>query len=164
MNQPKIGKNTIIGENFKCGNNVVIQHNCIIEDYVVLGDNVYIDNNCIIRNDVSIGANSTIGANCILGEYQMDFFMDHAYHKHELNIGQNAIIRSGCILYGDTQIGDNFQTGHQVTIREKAIIGNNVSIGTLSDIQGHCKIGNYVRMHSSVHVGMATVIDDCCWI
>lgn len=39
-----------------------------------------------------------------------------------------------------------------------------MSAGTLSDIQGHCKSGNYVRMHSSVHVGMSTVIDDCCWI
>ena len=163
-NQPVIGKNTIVGENFKCGKNVVIRNNCIIEDNVVLGDNVYIDNNCLVRNDVVIGDNSTIGANCILGEYQMDFFMDHLYHKHELIIGENAIIRSGCIFYSGSQIGNDFQAGHQVTIREKAIIGNNVSAGTFTDIQGHCKIGNYVRLHSSVHVGMSSVIDDCCWI
>ncbi|MBO4395445.1 MAG: N-acetyltransferase [Eubacterium sp.] len=163
-NQPEIGNNTIIGNNFQCGKNVVIKSNCIIEDNVVLGDNVYIDHNCIIRNDVSIGDNSTVGANCILGELQMDFFLDHSYHKHELTIGKNAIIRSGCIFYSGSEIGDDFQSGHQVTIREKAMIGNHVSIGTLSDIQGHCSIGNYVRLHSNVHVGMATVIDDCCWI
>ena len=51
-----------------------------------------------------------------------------------------------------------------MTIREKAEIGNNVSIGTLSDIQGNCKIGNYVRLHSNVHVGQLSVIDDYVWI
>ena len=162
--QPILGRNTVIGNNFKCGENVVIRNNCIIEDNVVLGDNVYIDHNCIVRNDVSVGDGSTIAADCILGEYQMDFFADRNYHKHELVIGKNAIVRSSSILYGGTQIGDNFQTGHHVTIREKAVIGNNVSVGTLTDIQGACRIGNYVRMHSNVHVGTSSVIDDCCWI
>jgi acetyltransferase-like isoleucine patch superfamily enzyme len=51
-----------------------------------------------------------------------------------------------------------------VTIREKAVIGNNVSIGTLSDIQGNCKIGNYVRLHSNVGIGQLSLIDDFVWI
>ncbi len=164
QNKPTIGLNTIIGNNVTFGKGVVIKNNCIIEDNVVLGDNVYIDNNCIVRNDVSIGDETTVGANCILGEYLMDFLQDHKYHRHELILGQRAIIRSGSILYGGSTIGDGFQTGHQVTIRENTIIGNHVSIGTLSDIQGHCTIGNYVRLHSNVHVGMSTIIDDCCWI
>ena len=164
MKDAAIGNNSFVGENVHLGSNVVIKNNCIIEDNVELGDNVFVDHNCIIRSDTKIGKNSTIGANCIIGEYQMDFYLDHQYHKHELKIGENAIIRSGCIIYSGSQIGDHFQAGHQVTIRENAMIGNHVSAGTLSDIQGHCKIGNYVRMHSNVHVGQASEIDDCCWI
>lgn len=164
VSNPKIGLNVIIGEDVQIGDNVTIRNNCVIEDHVKLGNGTFIDNNCIIRNDVEIGDNSSIGANCIIGEYQMDFFTDHKYHKHELIIGEQAIIRSGCIIYSGSHIGSNFQAGHQVTIRENTRIGNNVSIGTLSDIQGYCKIGNYVRMHSSVHVGQASIIDDCCWI
>lgn len=159
-----IGLNTIVGKNVVFGKNVVIRNNCIIEDNVVLGDDVYIDNNVIIRNDVKIGDKSSVGANCIIGEYQMDFYLDHQYHCHELIIGSGAIIRSGTIIYSGTTIGDNFQTGHNTTIREEAKIGNNVSIGTLSDVQGYCRIGNYVRLHSNVFVGQLTVIDDCCWI
>ena len=94
----------------------------------------------------------------------MDFYRDRSHHAHPLNIGQNALIRSGSIIYSGSDIGDNFQTGHQVTIREKARIGNNVSVGTLSDIQGNCDIGNYVRMHSNVHIGQLSKIDDCVWI
>lgn len=41
-----------------------------------------------------------------------------------------------------------------------ARIGNHVRIGTLSDIQGHCEIGNYVNMHSNVHIGMKSEIED----
>lgn len=158
------GKNCIIAENVRFGENVRIGHNCIIEDGVSIGDNVFIDSNTIIRGGVAIGNGSLIEANCIIGEYQMDFCRDRSYHDHPLTIGADALIRSGSIIYSGSVIGDHFQTGHQVTIREKAMIGNNVSVGTLSDIQGNCRIGNYVRLHSNVHIGQLSVVDDFVWI
>ena len=160
----KIGKNVVISDNAILGKNVSIGHNCIIDDDVTIKDNTFIDCNTIIRGGVTIGENSFIGSNCIIGEYLMDFCKDHQYHEHPLTIGENALIRSGSIIYAGSKIGENFQTGHQVTIRENSNIGNNVSIGTLSDIQGNCKIGSYVRMHSNVHIGQLSVIDDFVWI
>lgn len=146
------------------GQNVTIKENCILGDNVVIEDNVYIDSNCIIRDNVTIKAGSYIGANSILGEYQAEFFQDRKAKNAPLTIGENAIIRSGAIIYGGTEIGDNFQTGHRVTIRENAKIGDYVSVGTLSDIQGYCEIGNYVRMHSNVHIGQKSRIEDFVWI
>ena len=163
-NIKKQSKHCCVAENVQFGDNVSIGYNCIIEENVIIGANTYIDSNTIIRSGVSIGENSFIGANCIIGEYWMDFCKDHKYHDHPLNIGTNALIRSGSIVYAGSTIGDNFQTGHQVTIREKTVIGNNVCIGTLSDIQGNCKIGNYVRLHSNVHIGQLSAIDDFVWI
>lgn len=160
----KSGLNCIIGNNVSFGNNVTIGHNCIIEDQVVIGDNTYIDSNVIIRRQTVLGEDSFIGANCIIGEYLMDFCVDRKEHSHLLTIGNHALIRSGSILYAGSVIGDGFQTGHQVTIRENAVIGNHVSVGTLSDIQGNCVIGNYARLHSNVHVGQLSVIDDFTWI
>ncbi len=93
-----------------------------------------------------------------------DFYTDRSNKVHPLIIGQKALIRSETIIYGDTVIGDNFQTGHRVTIREKSRIGHNVRIGTLSDIQGDCDIGNYVNLHSNVHIGMKSTIKDYVWI
>lgn len=162
--QPQIGKNSVIGDHVSFGNNVVIGNNCIIEDNVTIGSDVFIDHNSIIRRDVQLGSNAFIGSNCILGEYQMDFINDRKYHKHELTVGESAIIRSGTILYSGSVIGSYFQTGHHVTVREDALIENHVSVGTLSDIQGKCKIGNYTRLHSNVHIGRSSRIDDCCWI
>lgn len=146
------------------GNNVTISEGCRIGKNVVLEDNVYIDYNCIIRDNVTIKAGTTIGANCIIGEYTADWFAKHKSDNEPLTIGNNSVIRSGSIIYSGNQIGDNFQTGHQVTIREKSAIGNNVSVGTLSDIQGNCTIGSYVRMHSNVHVGQLSRIDSFTWI
>lgn len=153
-----IGKNVQLGENTQLGNNV------IIEDNVVIGDNTYIDNNTIIRNGTRIERDSFIGANCIIGEYLIDFCLDRSLHNHSLTIGRNALIRSGSIIYTGSQIGNDFQTGHHVTIREGSKIGNHVSAGTLTDIQGNCTIGNYVRMHSNVHIGQLSIIDDFVWI
>lgn len=160
----RTGFQCIISKNAQIGNNVTLGHNCIVEDGVIVGDNVFIDNNTIIRQGVTIGKGTFIGSNCIIGEYWMDFCVDRRYHEHPLLIGDNALIRSGSIIYAGSTIGNNFQTGHQVTIREKAQIGDSVSIGTLSDIQGNCKIGNYVRLHSNVHIGQLSEIDDFVWI
>lgn len=160
----KYGEHCVIGENVKVGENVSLGHNCIIEDGVSIGNGVLIDSNTTVRSGVTIGDNSFIGSNCIIGEYWMDYCLDRKPHDHPLSIGKDALIRSGSIIYAGSKIGNHFQTGHQVTIREKAQIGNNVSIGTLSDIQGNCKIGNYVRLHSNVHIGQLSEIDDFVWI
>lgn len=146
------------------GNNVTIKEGCIIGQNVILEDDVYIDYNCIIRDNVTIKRGTFIGANCIIGEYNADFFENRINKEHPLIIGEESLIRSGSIIYGGSEFGDHFQTGHQVTIRENTKTGSHVSVGTLSDIQGHCEIGNYVRMHSNVHIGMASKIEDFVWI
>lgn len=146
------------------GKNVTIMDSVRVGDNVVIEDNVYIDHNCIIRDNVHIKEGTTIGANCVLGEYTADWYNNHDTKTETLVIGKSSLIRSGSIVYAGNTIGDNFQTGHQVTIREKTVIGNNVSVGTLSDIQGNCEIGNYVRMHSNVHIGQLSKIDSFTWI
>ena len=158
------GINCVIADGVKFGDNVVLGHNCIIENNVVIGDNTYIDSNTIIRSCTTIGKNSFIGSNCIIGEYCMEFCIERKQHERLLAIGENALIRSGSIIYAGSDIGSNFQTGHRVTIREKTRIGNHVSVGTLSDIQGDCNIGNYVRLHSNVHISQLSEIDDFVWI
>jgi len=56
------------------------------------------------------------------------------------------------------------RTGHKVTIREGVRAGKDLQVGTLSDIQGHCTIGDHVRFHSNVHVGQKSTIGNFVWI
>lgn len=146
------------------GSNVIIKEGVIIGENVIIEDNVYIDYGCIIRDNVHIKKDSFIGARCILGEYLMDFYKNKENKIHPLVIGENAIIRTENVIYGDTVIGNSFQSGHKVTIRENTKIGDNVRIGTLSDIQHHCDIGNYVNIHSNVFIGEMSRINDFVWI
>lgn len=160
----QISANAYVSPNAKIGEDVTICAGVHIEDNVTIGDRCYIDYNALIKENVTIGSDSFIGAQCILGEFLYDFFSDYKNKVHPLQLGAHALIRSGSILYGDSQIGDYFQTGHRVTIRENTLIGVHVNLGTLSDVQGDCTIGNYVHMHSNVHIGMKTTLKDYVWI
>lgn len=148
----------------KISNNATIKSGVMIGEKVIIEDDVYIDYGCIIRDNVHIKRGSFIGARSILGEYLIDFYKDKTNKVHPLVIGQNAIIRTENVIYGDTIIGDNFQSGHKVTIRENTKIGNNVRVGTLSDIQHKCTIGDYVSIHSNCFIGEESKINDYVWI
>ena len=146
------------------GENVIIKDSCHLGENITIEDNVYIDYNCIIRDGVTIKAGTTIGANCILGEFAADWYGSRSRKNQATVIGENSIIRSGSIIYSGVVTGACFQTGHQVTIREKSIFGNHCSIGTLSDIQGYCLHGDYVRCHSNVFIAQKSIVEDFVWI
>ena len=109
---------------------------------------------------VVIGGGSTVEDYCVIGA------PPRGKKEGELEtvIGARAILRSHTVIYAGNRIGDNFQTGNKVNIRESNEIGNNVSIGTLSVIEHHIRIGNGVRMHSQVFVPEFTVIEDDAWL
>lgn len=146
------------------GKNVTIKENVVIEKNVVIEDGCYLDYGCIIRENTLISSNSYIGANSIVGEFLFDFYKERKNNANKIKLGRNSIIRSGTVIYGQCDIGENFQTGHNATIREYSIIGHNVSVGTNSDIQGNCKIGNYVRIHSGVFIAPNSQISNYVWI
>lgn len=113
---------------------------------------------CIVHDNVSIGAGTVIGSHCELG------IPSGLSNGTPLTIGQNSTIRSHSIFYEGSRFGDRLVTGHRVTVREGTVAGKNLQIGTVSDLQGHCEIGDYVRFHSNVHVGQGSRVGDFVWI
>ena len=109
---------------------------------------------------VTLGDGSVVEDYCIVGSPPRG----KKAGELETIIGREAVIRSHTVIYAGNRIGDNFQTGNKVNIRESNEIGNNVSIGTLSVIEHHVRIGNGVRMHSQVFVPEFTVIEDDAWL
>lgn len=63
-----------------------------------------------------------------------------------------AIVRSGSVVYGDVVLGDSFQSGHNVLIRENTTIGRHVTVGTNSVIDGQCHIADFVKLETGVYV------------
>ena len=149
---------------------VISMNNNILKYHdVTIGNNVNIGHGSIIYPNVVIGDNTFIGPYSILGEPTGSFYNENSVsvEKHDFKktiIGPNSVIRSHSIIYEDVEIGDGFQSGHRITIREKSILGINCSVGTLSDIQGSVSIGKYVRLHSNAHIGQHSIIEDYAWI
>ncbi|MFN6199254.1 MAG: acyltransferase [Dolichospermum sp.] len=82
----------------------------------------------------------------------------------ETHIGVGALLRSHTVIYWGNKIGQNFQTGHGVLIREENEIGNDVSTGSGTIVEHHVKIGNRVRLHSHVFVPEFSILEDDCWL
>lgn len=79
-------------------------------------------------------------------------------------IGRHAVVRSHSVIYSGNVIGDYFETGHGVMLRESNRIGDRVSIGSHSIIEHHVEIGDGVRIHSNVFVPEHTVLEAGCWL
>ncbi|MEE3078571.1 MAG: DapH/DapD/GlmU-related protein [Bdellovibrionota bacterium] len=113
-----------------------------------------------IYPNVTLGKNVTIEDFCIIGTPARG----QAPGEVETVIGDNAVIRSHTIIYAGNKIGDNFQTGNKVNIRELNEIGDNVSIGTLSVIEHHVKIEKGSRIHTQVFIPEYSTLHEESWI
>lgn len=82
----------------------------------------------------------------------------------ETVLGSEAYLRSHTVIYAGNVIGNGFQTGNKVNIRECNHIGDHVSVGTLSVIEHHVEIGNNVRIHSQAFIPEFSVLEDNAWL
>lgn len=136
----------------------MIHPSAIGSPLAAIGPNTVIGPFTIIYDNVTIGSDSVIESHCVLG-HPSDLAAGQP-----LNIGNGALIRSHSIFYQGSTFGSRLITGHRVTVREQTTAGENLQIGTLGDIQGHCSIGDYVRFHSNVHIGQQSKIGSFVWI
>lgn len=130
----------------------------------------HVDAQAKLGSDVEIGAFCIVHANVIIG----DRTKINAYSEiglptplgdgSPLTIGNDSLIRSHSVFYESSTFGTKLVTGHRVTVRESTIAGESFQIGTLTEIQGDCVIGNHVRFQSGVFVGKKTKIGDFVWI
>jgi acetyltransferase-like isoleucine patch superfamily enzyme len=120
----------------------------------------------MISNTSEIHPNVTLGDNCIVEDFAIIGAPPRGYQSGELStvIGNNALIRSHTVIYAGNTIGDNFQAGNKVNIRELNKIGDNVSIGTSSVVEHHVIIGSRVRIHTLAFIPEYTILEDESWI
>lgn len=130
----------------------------LVSRHARIGADVSVGPFSIVHDAVDIGAGSRIGAYCEIG------VPTPLGRGEPLRIGSGAHIRSHSVLHQASCIGSDFESGHHVILRERTRVGRGVRIGTLSDIQGDCNIGDYVRMHSSVFVAKLSAIRDFAWL
>ena len=84
--------------------------------------------------------------------------------RKETVIGEGCYLRSHTVIYSGNRIGDGFQTGHGVLLRDDNVIGDGCSVGSGSVIEFAVRLGNRVRVHSQAFIPEHTVIEDDAWI
>lgn len=129
-----------------------IHQTAFVSPLAKLGDDVEIGPFSIVNDNVIIGDNVKIGSHCELG------LQTPLGDGSPLIIGNESLIRSHSVFYESSRFGSGLTTGHRVTVRENTVAGLALQIGTLSEIQGDCSIGDYVRFQSNIFIGKTTTI------
>jgi acetyltransferase-like isoleucine patch superfamily enzyme len=78
----------------------------------------------------------------------------------DLHVGARARIRAGSVIYAGVEIGDDFETGHHVVVREENRFGHGCSIWNSTTIDYGCVIGDRVRIHCNIYIAQFTTIED----
>lgn len=136
-----------------------ISPHAIVDPQARIAGEVDIGPFSIVHAGVEIATGTRIGSFCEIGVPSPG-----AAAVEPLSIGPHAHIRSHSVLYAGSRYGAGLETGHRVTLREGTRCGEGVRIGTLSDVQGDCVIGDYVRMHSSVFVAKGCEVRQFAWL
>lgn len=63
-----------------------------------------------------------------------------------------TVVRMGSVIYADTAFGADFQTGHNVVVRERTRTGHHVLIGTGTVLEGQITIGDFVKIESNCFI------------
>lgn len=137
---------------------VKIHPTAYVDPQARLGIDVEIGAFCIVHGNVVIGNRSVISAYSEIG------LPTPLGNGSPLIFGDDSLIRSHSVFYESSTFGNKLVTGHRVTVRENTFAGESFQIGTLTEIQGDCIIGNHVRFQSGVFVGKKTKIGNFVWI
>jgi acetyltransferase-like isoleucine patch superfamily enzyme len=121
---------------------------------------INIGKSAIVYDRVSVGDGSVVDEFVLLGVMPSG----HPPGTLETCIGSGALIRSHTVIYAGNHIGDRFQTGHGVMVREFNRIDDDVSIGTHAIIEHHVQIGRGVRIHSNAFIPEYSILEDGVWI
>ncbi len=119
-----------------------------------------IHSTALVYPGVTLGDLVRVGAYVILGEPEQS----KQPGEVALTIGPLSKIRSHTVIYAGNTIGEGFQTGHNVLVREDNEIAEDVSIGSGTVVEHHVKIGRGVRLHSQVFVPEYSILEDEAWL
>jgi acetyltransferase-like isoleucine patch superfamily enzyme len=109
-----------------------------------------------IFEGVVLGEDVEVQAPCVIGQPPRG----RRPGELEVLIGAGSVIRAFTVIYAGAQLGARVQVGHGALIREGNVVGDDSSIGTNTVLEGGCRIGNGVRIHSQCFLESVTVGDE----
>ncbi|MEW4281676.1 N-acetyltransferase [Priestia megaterium] len=143
-----------------------IGKNVVIENDVKIGENVFIGHNTIILNGTEIGDNVVIGFNCVLGIQPIGNQRMRKISKNhnQLVLKNNTRIGNLVSIYSGTLVAKNVFIGDHASIRENVIIEEGTVIGRGAIVELNSKIGKKCTIQTLAYVTGDTIIEDNVFI
>jgi len=110
----------------------------------------------VVYPNVIVGSDTLIEAPCVIGKPPRNAIAGELATV----IGSGSIIRPFSTIYAGVEIGEGFQCGQGVSIREANVIADDVSVGTNTVLEYGNKIGSGVRIHTGCFLESVTLEDD----
>jgi acetyltransferase-like isoleucine patch superfamily enzyme len=104
---------------------------------------------------LELGRNCSIDSGVLLG-----YPPGRPVERTPVRIGDDAHIRSGSVIYASVEIGNSFETGHGVIVREGNRIGHDCAIWNHSTVDYDCVLGDRVKIHCNVYIAQYTILED----
>ncbi|HEV7231948.1 MAG TPA: UDP-3-O-(3-hydroxymyristoyl)glucosamine N-acyltransferase [Bacteroidia bacterium] len=149
VQEPKVGKNTVVMPGAFLGKNVIVGSDCVIFPNVVIYDNCRIGNNVVIHANTVIGSDAFYYKRRPSGLDKLISCGRVIIHDH-VEIGACCTIDKG--VSGDTVIGEGTKIDNQVQIGHDTVIGKMCLFASGVGIAGVCVIEDNVTLWGQVGV------------
>jgi len=149
MPDSRKGRNIVIEEGAKIGENCVLGHNVVIHSGVVMGDNVTVADNTVLGKEPFRASNSAT---------------TNLQPLPPLNIGEGTTIGASCVIYKGASLGDKCFVGDLATIRERTSIGERTIVGKGATVENGTTVGKKVKIETGAYITAFSTIEDYCFI
>lgn len=105
--------------------------------------------------EILLGEGHSIDAGVLLG-----YPSGRPIELRPVRIGPRARLRTGTVIYACVEAGADFETGHNVIVREENRIGDSCSIWNNTTVDYGCTLGHRVRIHCNVYLAQYTTLED----
>lgn len=168
-----IGANCVIGESVTINENVTIGANCTLADHVIIDCGTTLAPNATVMHHCEIGKRCIISSGAVIGSDGFGYAFDNnAWHKiahvgivkifDDVEIGANTTIDRGTfgatILHRGVKLDNQIQIGHNVVIKDHAIIAGCTGIAGSTVIGKYCRIGGGVNINGHINIADGVVV------
>jgi UDP-3-O-[3-hydroxymyristoyl] glucosamine N-acyltransferase len=151
-----IAAHSVIGQDVKLGENVVIGAGCVIGDRVTIAEGSQLQANVVIYHDCVIGRRCILSAGVVIGADGFGYAEDgdrwvkipqvgRVVIEDDVNIGANTTIDRGAlddtVIETGVKLDNQIQIGHNCRIGSHTMIAGCVGIAGSARVGKHCKIG-----------------------
>lgn len=147
---PRVAKQSFIGENVTIGRGVAIGHFAVIHDGTVIGDGVVIHDGAVIGKAPMKARNSATT--------RASGDLPPAVIKAGCTIGTGAVIYRGACLEKDVFVADLATVRERVTIGARTIVGRGVAI------ENDCKVGSNCKLETNAYLCAFSTLEDYVFV